>query len=302
MIANVRKLKLTDHNEDVPGADAALDEDLANIEALAANAVDASEVAVLVDQARTSGMNFLGKVTPTSMMRPFNITFLVKNAAIDDNSGWSTKPTFGNSCCEYYQSTFDFNQTITGLPAGTYQLRAKAFQRPGAYDAVYNSFTNGTDNVNTVLYAGTQSVKVKNIAAGARRTRLHSEDVEVTNPKRYMPNSMASAAAYLKLSTYENEVATALDEDGSSLKIGVKCTSAPSNYWSVFDNFRLYYYGTITPETVTSIDKIESDATVGEGTDDYVEVYNLHGQKVGNSLDGLPRGVYIVNKKKVLVQ
>ena len=302
MIANVRKLKLTDHNEDVPGADAALDEDLANIEALAANAVDASEVAVLVDQARTSGMNFLGKVTPTSMMRPFNITFLVKNAAIDDNSGWSVKPTFGNSCCEYYQSTFDFNQTITGLPAGTYQLRAKAFQRPGAYDAVYNSFTNGTDNVNTVLYAGTQSVKVKNIAAGARRTRLHSEDVEVTNPKRYMPNSMASAAAYLKLSTYENEVATALDEDGSSLKIGVKCTSAPSNYWSVFDNFRLYYYGTITPETVTSIDKIESDATVGEGTDDYVEVYNLHGQKVGNSLEGLPRGIYIVNKKKVLVQ
>ena len=118
MIANVRKLKLTDHNEDVPGADAALDEQLANIEALAANAVDASEVAVLVDQARTSGLNFLGKVTPTSMMRPFNITFLVKNAAIDDNSGWSTKPTFGNSCCEYFQASFDFNQTITGLPAG----------------------------------------------------------------------------------------------------------------------------------------------------------------------------------------
>jgi hypothetical protein len=70
----------------------------------------------------------------------------------------------------------------------------------------------------------------------------------------------------------------------------------------VFDNFRLYYYGTITPETVTSIDKIESDATVGEGTDDYVEVYNLHGQKMGDSLEGLPRGIYIVNKKKVLVR
>lgn len=302
MISNVRRLKLTSHTEDVPGADAALDDDIATVESLAADAATANEVTALIEQVRTSGMNFLGKVTPTSMMRPFNITFLVKNASIDDNSGWSMKPTFGNSCCEYYQSSFDFNQTITGLPAGTYQLRAKAFQRPGAYDAVYNSFTNGTDNVNTVLYAGTQSVKVKNIAAGARRTRLHDEDVEVTNPKRYMPNSMASAAAYLKLSTYENEVATALDEDGSSLKIGVKCASAPSNYWSVFDNFRLYYYGTITPETVTSIDKIESEDTVGEGTDDYIEVYNLHGQKVGNTLNGLPRGVYIVNKKKVLVQ
>lgn len=302
MISNVRRLKLTSHTEDVPGADAALDDDIATVESLAADAATANEVTALIEQVRTAGMNFLGKATPTSMYRPFNITFLVKNAAIDDNSGWSTKPTFGNSCLEYFQSSFDFNQTITGLPAGTYQLRARAFQRPGAYDAVYYSYTGGTDNVNTVLYAGASTVKVKNIAAGARRTRLHADDVEVGTSTRYIPNTMASAEAYLKLSTYENEVATRLDDEGASLKIGIKCSSAGTNYWSVFDNFRLYYYGTISPETVTAIDKVEADETVGEDSDKPVEVYNLHGQKVGNTLEGLPRGVYIVNKKKVLVQ
>ena len=43
-------------------------------------------------------------------------------------------------------------------------------------------------------------------------------------------------------------------------------------------------------------------ATICEIIDDYVEVYNLHGQKVGDSLEGLPRGIYIVNKKKVFVK
>jgi hypothetical protein len=31
-------------------------------------------------------------------------------------------------------------------------------------------------------------------------------------------------------------------------------------------------------------------------------VYNLQGRKVGNSLEGLPKGVYIQNKKKQVVK
>ena len=97
-------------------------------------------------------------------------------------------------------------------------------------------------------------------------------------------------------------MATSLAEDGSDLKIGIKCTSAGSGYWSVFDNFRLYYNGTITPETVTAIDKIETDESAHAENTTSAEVYNLHGQRVGNTLSGLPRGVYIVNKKKVFVR
>ena len=303
MINNVRKLRITSHVEDVEGADDMLTEDLNTIKALATEATTADEVYALIEQTRTAGMNFLSRVTPKSVKRPFNITFLVKNAAIDDNSGWSSKPTFSNSCCEYFQTAFDFNQTVKDLPAGTYKLAAKAFQRPGAYDAVYNAYVNGKDNVKAVLYAGDETATICNIAAGARTARLHSEDVTVGSPTRYIPNSMASAAAYLKLTTYENEVVTALEEPVQNMTIGIKCTTTGSGYWSIFDDFRLFYYGTMTPETVTDIDLIEVEENSDYPSESNgIEVYNLQGVKVAEALEDLPRGIYIVNRKKVLVR
>lgn len=301
MISNIRSLKQTPHVEDAEGADDMLAEELDAVRALANEATNESEVAALIEQVRTAGMNFLGKVTPRSIKRPFNITFLVKNAAIDDNSGWSVKPTFSNSCCEYFQMAFDFNQTVKSLPAGTYKLAAKAFQRPGAYNAVYNAYTNGRDNVKALLYANDSTVKICNIAAGARATRLHDDDVTVGSPLRYIPNTMASAAAYLKLSAYENEVLTTLDKAGQDLKIGLRCTSSSTDYWTIFDDFRLYYYGTLTPDEVNDIDMIEMDGhaeTYGQGTG----VYNLQGVKVADTPDGLPQGIYIINRKKVVVK
>ena len=53
----------------------------------------------------------------------------------------------------------------------------------------------------------------------------------------------------------------------------------------------------MTKDHITDIDAVETE------TDNVpVVVYNLQGQKVGDSLEGLPRGIYIVNKKKVLVR
>ncbi|WP_418553113.1 subtilase [Prevotella sp.] len=38
----------------------------------------------------------------------------------------------------------------------------------------------------------------------------------------------------------------------------------------------------------------------GKKTEDNLRVYNLNGQYVGNSLEGLAKGVYLVNGKKVV--
>jgi hypothetical protein len=303
LMAHVRKLRQTSHVEDVPGADDMLIDDLNAIKASAAEATNVDEVHALIKQTRTAAMTFLSKVTPKRLSRPFDLTFLVTNAAIDDNTGWSVKPTFGNSCCEFFQTAFDFNQTVKDLPAGTYKLAVKAFQRPGAYDAVYNAYVNGKDNVKAVLYAGDETATICNIAAGARTARLHSEDVTVGSPTRYIPNSMASAAAYLKLTTYENEVVTALEESVQDMTIGIKCTTTGSGYWAIFDDFRLYYYGTMSPETVTDIDLIEVEESSDYPSESNgIEVYNLQGVKVAEALEDLPRGIYIVNRKKVLVR
>ncbi len=301
LMANVRKLRLTSHTEDVPGADDMFIDELNAIKEAAAQATSVDEIYELMKQVRTTGMNYLSKVTPKSVKRPFDITFLVKNAAIDDNTGWSSKPTFSNSCCEYFQMSFDFNQTIEDLPAGTYKLCAKAFQRPGAYNTAYNAFTNGRNNVKAQLYANDSTTKVCHIAVGARSARLHADDVTVGSPTRYIPNTTASAAAYFKLSVYENEVITALPEHGDDLKIGIKCSSASTDYWTIFDDFRLYYFGKMNPNT--AIDLIETDEHTGiDGQGCSTEVYNLQGVKVSDSLDGLPQGIYIINRKKVIVK
>jgi hypothetical protein len=85
----------------------------------------------------------------------------------------------------------------------------------------------------------------------------------------------------------------------TNLKLGIKQTTASSYYWTFFDNFRLYYYGPVTKNHVTDIDSVETDAKQNAAS---TSVYNLYGQKVGESLENLPRGIYIQGGKKIYVK
>lgn len=52
---------------------------------------------------------------------------------------------------------------------------------------------------------------------------------------------------------------------------------------------------TYTDDTTTGVYEFG-----GKNTQDNLRVYNLNGQYVGNSLEGLDKGVYVVNGKKVV--
>lgn len=298
LISNLNKVKSTPHTEDAEGADVAIDAALSNAQTVADDANAGIDLLrATVESTRQAGMDFLGNATPSSVDEPFDVTFLVKNASISDNTGWSLAPTFNFSCLEFYQATFDFNQTITNLPAGTYKTTVQAFQRPGAYATAYSDYVNGTNKVTTYLYANTESVKVVHIGTEARASKLGGTEAAVGSPVRYIPDNMEAASKYFARGLYENEIMTELAEGKNSLKIGLRCSSSSDGYWTIFDNFRLYYYGDMTKDHITDIDAVETE------TDNVpVVVYNLQGQKVGDSLEGLPRGIYIVNKKKVLVR
>jgi len=298
LISNLNKVKSTPHTEDAEGADVTIDAALSYAQTVADDANSGLDLLrATIESTRQAGMDFLGNATPSSVDEPFDVTFLVTNASISDNTGWSLAPTFNFSCLEFYQATFDFNQTITGLPAGTYKTTVQAFQRPGAYATAYSDYVNGNDKVNTLLYANTEMVKVKHIATEARTSKLGGVEASVGSPTRYIPDNMEAASKYFAKGLYENEVMAELASNGQSLKIGLRCTSSSDGYWTIFDNFRLYYYGNMTKDHITDIDEVEI------GADNVpAAVYNLHGQKVGDSLEGLPRGIYIVNKKKVLVR
>lgn len=294
MIANVKNLEAVPHTEDVAETDAKLQSSVADIETRRDAATTANDVYTLIDETRTAGMTFLEGATPKSVDEPFDVTFLMTNAAIKSNSGWSDAPAFSYDCCEYFQTTFDFNQTISNIPKGTYKLTAQAFQRPGSYTDTYTAWQNGNQSTTTQLYAGNKSEHVANIMRDAQTTSLYSNNVQVGNV--WIPNTMHGASIAFDAGLYQNEVLTTLT--GSSLKVGIRCTTSASGYWSIFRNFHFYYYGSMTPETVTSI---EQPAIIGTAHSTDVKVYNLQGQQVGTgSTANLPGGLYIVGGKKVL--
>jgi hypothetical protein len=173
------------------------------------------------------------------------------NPRIESTDGWSASPTVNYYCAEYYQSTFDFNQTVSGLKAGKYILKAQAFQRPGAASAQLTSYLeNPTDaNISTYIYAEADEAKVKHAAADASTVSIGGNETSGGSPLYYMPNDMLSASLYFANGLYDNSVETTLEADGD-MTIGIKGLTTASNYWSIFDNFRLYYCGPVSDEPV----------------------------------------------------
>lgn len=298
-LAEVKKLRATPHLEDVPGTDKALDDAIAALETQAATATTALEMNTIVTTARTAGFNFLANATPSSMEQPFDLSFMLQNPGMDATEGWSQTAALGYSAAEFYQTTFDFNQTITNLPAGSYQLKTQAFQRPGSAAAAYTDYAAGSNKVSTFLYLGTKSVKVANAVRDALSSKVGTgnESELASSPATYIPNDMQSAGAYFRKGLYENEVFTDLTTDGGNLKLGIRCANSQNMYWTIFDNFRLYYYGSKTAGEVTSVKDITVQVPQSNN------VYSIDGRLVrrnSTSLDGLPRGIYTINGKKVV--
>ena len=161
--------------------------------------------------------------------------------------------------------------------------------------------------MNAVIYAGEKEETLSHIAAEAQSRKLGGNESSVgSNPTMYIPNDMQAASIYFNAGLYDNSVVTELKEDGDNLKVGVKSDDMGSSYWCIFDNFRLYYYGSMTEDEVTGIQSTLADKTDGEGLfSTPADVYSLQGVLVrqqATSTDGLPKGIYIVKGKKILVR
>ena len=86
----------------------------------------------------------------------------------------------------------------------------------------------------------------------------------------------------------------------------MRCSETSSSYWCIFDDFRLYYYGSMSPDFVTDIRPAITDKTQAEDLLPPLRmctasaVFACVGK--ATSLDGLGRGIYIVNGRKVIVK
>ena len=302
LLKQLRKLAATPHVENAEGTDAEFNNQLTTITAASSEATTVTQLGNLITQAENACTDFLTNVHVDKGQEPFDLTFMLVNPGFDTDAttGWTygtDAPGYNYQTAEYFQKTFNFYQTLKNMPPGTYELCANAFQRPGPYNSIYDPYIAGTSTVTTYLYIASTINAVRHICDDRQKTST-SGAVQLSD-KTYIPDNMQSGAAYFKKGLYESSVVYDLAKKVNSLKVGIKCTKSGDGYWSMFDNFRLYFYG--SDNEATGID----DITV-EGVEDLLitdgHVYNLQGQLMGDSLEGLPAGIYIVNGKKVLVK
>ncbi len=261
VIANVRPHLSVPHDDVIGGATTALTTLLDNVEAQAPACTKADEVLDLIEQVKEAEILFLESVVATDDTKLFDLTYRIVNPRMTVADGWTTTAdvnAFNFSCAEYYVRTFDFYQTITGLPRGKYQMTVQAFQRPGEASAVYTNYNNGNKTVTTSVYAGATVQPVMHVMDGASSTQLGG--AESTVGSKYIPNNMEAASKYFAKGLYENKVTTELTGAKNNLKIGLKCTDAPDYYWTIFDDFHLYSFG--NESGITGIDGVQSEADV----------------------------------------
>ena len=293
----IKALANVPHRENAEGTDRTFTDELAAIETVLATSGSPAELKALTERAMTAARNFLAAATPTDSRKPFDLTFFIKNAGIDSAEGWSEQPTINYSCGEFYQKAFDMKQRLTDMPAGTYRLKVQAFQRPGTSEGSYTDFASGKNNVTAYAYVNTTMKKIQHIAEGAQKRQLGGTEKAVGNDL-YIPNDMKAASIYFDRNYYDNEVTMQLAAK-APLSVGLRSSVMNDSYWCMFDNFRLYFYGALTPDEVDAIASVAADSL-----DQPADVYSIDGRLLHRkaSATSLPKGIYIIGSKKVVVK
>ena len=110
---------------------------------------------------------------------------------------------------------------------------------------------------------------------------------------------MTGAEKYFAKGLYDSSVDATLQQKGGTLRIGIKCNNASTAYWTMFDHFRLHFFGNATTTDGIQDTQLTSDQPYPQTRTD---IYDLYGRRVSGKGSARKPGLYIVNKKKVIVR
>lgn len=209
--------------------------------------------------------DFLVRIQNASSEMPVDATCLMKNPRLMNNTsaGWNGKtPTVNEFGAEFYNTNFEISQILTDMPAGKYTLKVKGFYRDGSNVDAEANYMNNAYKPNTNLFANTSAVSIQSWASDpAYEEPLTDVDDYTSDYELFYPNTMASAAEYLKNGHYQgNSLDFVLNKDGD-IKLGISKTTKIDSDWTFFKDFELYYCG-------------PSDEAIGDTTIYYVNCGN----------------------------
>ena len=213
---------------------------------------------------------------------PVDKTALITNPdyAGAANTGWSgTAPAFGYGAAEFYNKTYNAYQKIADAPNGVYALDLQAFFRAGSIVASYENYTKGDINKLAQLYAvagqDTLTTAIMNIFADARDSKLgtgterNEKGQDSEEGTAFVPNNMQAASAYFEDGRYgKNTVFFGVDDN--QFTIGLSKSSTLDTDWTLFDNWKLTYYGNSAAAFQKWQEQVVADAydtsTIPDGT------------------------------------
>ena len=233
---------------------------------------------------------------------PVDLTTLIQTPNFEKDGansidGWNADGyNFGNDdtqksalLVEFFGKAFDLNQTIVGLPNGTYKVSVNAFYRFGSTAEDWAKYSKDPNTQgNAYLYATsgaeTNQTSIALLSSGACEDNGYGGTSNIEGTELYVPNDMVSANLYFQdLDAYKNDVIVKVVDN--ELTIGIKLAeeNVVNNNWVILDNWKLTYYGE-NSNIGTGVEGVE----VAEPAK--VEIYNVNGMKT----KGFSKGVNIV--------
>lgn len=259
-------------------------------------------------------------IADASEAKPAEITKVIANSdfATMSSTGWDVKDgtmafQSNNSveAGEFYNCTFNLQQSLVGLPAGMYRLTTQAFYRNGStpaakvdgsdllkYDVNENAFIYFSDKeipteegkkVATELPESKQAIKTitaHKIAEDDWNSVGLSDNggLKKMDDGLYIPDNMITAQAFFKSdagSAYDSEPLNFTYNGSSDFRIGLIKNVTEGGDWTIVKNFKLYYLGA----DPTGINEIVTDANAVA-----TKIYNASGMQIGK----LQKGINII--------
>ena len=260
------------------------------------------EIRGAITNLRSAFIAKLGEGVDESLL-PLDVTGVIINPSFtcDDAEGWEgdepglAPQKFCNNA-EFYERSFDFHQTINGLPNGNYKLEVQRFKR-GVDDEHVHYYAN--DRLCNVSDVFEEALDWKPLESWWENVFPDFREYDEDGVKKYAPNSMIGARAAFDLRLYDSWLPFEVT-DGTAT-IGIKVDTEEGERWVCFDNFRLTYYGSepVVPE-VSNIAEMENavyiepfSANVGSNVNIEVKLKNAETTTSYGFELKLPEGITI---------
>ena len=201
----------------------------------------------------------LAALANASEDNPMDATWLIDDWDFanqnERNASW--KSTFGHNAYNqgypanrafesWNGSVGEFAQTITGLPDGRYGLTLQGYYRDGSTGGVGSKHVEGTEVIRAYYFANSVKHPLMSICENCVTEPIENVFPVEVEGGYFLPgdggSALPNASNSFYLDFYWNEEIF-VTVAGGTLKIGVGKDSGVGDDWTVFDNFKLTYYG-----------------------------------------------------------